>query len=71
MDGEEIYEIFAKITATVVFIISWIYCIIAYGFLLGVALGWIPSLIVASILGALWPLVWIAVAFVIYTLLRY
>lgn len=44
------------ITAILTFIVSWIYCIAAYGFLLGVGLGWLPSIIVAIIAAALWPL---------------
>lgn len=38
------------------FIGTWIWCINEYGFLLGVGLGWLPSMIVAVIVGALWPL---------------
>lgn len=50
------------ITALIPFIGSWIYCIATYGFLFGVGLGWLPSLIVAVIAGALWPLTIVAVA---------
>ena len=55
--SEEDYELGAKITSWIVFIGSWIYCIAAYGFLFGVGLGWLPSLIVAVIAGILWPLI--------------
>ncbi|MBK7207660.1 MAG: hypothetical protein IPH91_05190 [Elusimicrobia bacterium] len=51
------YEIGFGITAFIIFVGSWIYCIANYGFLLGVGLGWLPSLIVAFIGGALWPLI--------------
>lgn len=51
------YQIGFAITACIVFIGSWIYCIIEYGFLLGVGFGWVPSIIVAVIAGALWPLI--------------
>lgn len=52
-----------------VFIGSWIYCIATYGYLLGVGLGWLPSVIVAAItatIGALiirfWRIaIWIAI----------
>lgn len=55
------YEIGALITAGVVFIGCWIYCIATYGFLLGVGLGWLPSWICAAIAACLWPLIAIAV----------
>lgn len=45
-----------KITAVIIFIGSWIYCIANYGFLFGVGLGWLPSLIVAFLASFLWPL---------------
>ena len=45
------------ITAVITFVICYIYCIATYGFLLGVGLGWLPSGIVARIVGYLWPLV--------------
>lgn len=47
----------ALFTGTIVFIGSWIYCIATYGYLLGVGLGWLPSIIVAVIAGFLWPFV--------------
>jgi len=45
-----------KISWVLIFIGSWIYCIASYGFLLGVGLGWLPSLIVASIGAFLWQI---------------
>lgn len=49
------------LTAIVVFVGAWIYCISEYGFLLGVGLGWLPAVITAIIVGALvgflWPLI--------------
>ena len=50
------YELGSKITFFIVFVASWIYCIASYGYLLGVGLGWLPSLIVACIVAFLWPL---------------
>ena len=38
------------------FAISYIYCIATYGFLFGLGLGWLPSLILATIVGFVWPL---------------
>jgi len=39
------------ITCFITFLASWIYSIATYGFFLGIAFGWIPSLIIAVILG--------------------
>jgi hypothetical protein len=50
------YEIGFRITAVITFIAAWIYCIVTYGFLLGVGLGWLPAIITAIVAGALWPL---------------
>ena len=36
---------------------TWIYCWVAYGFLLGFGLGWLPALILAPIVGFLWPVI--------------
>ncbi len=45
-----------------VFVGCWIYCIFAYGFLLGVGLGWLPALICGFLAAALWPLIILGVA---------
>jgi len=57
MEWDETYEIGYWITSLIIFVICYIYCIARYGFLLGVGLGWLPSGIVARIVGFLWPLV--------------
>jgi len=59
------YSIGFGITAFITFIGSWIYCIATYGFLLGVGLGWLPSIIVAVIAGVLWPLIAIAIVVIV------
>jgi hypothetical protein len=56
----DIYAVGAVVIGGLTFIVSWAYCVATYGFLLGFCLGWIPSAILATILGALWPLVVIA-----------
>lgn len=61
MYDEDVHTLGVAITAFIVFIGSWIYCIVEYGYLLGVGLGWLPSIIVAVIAGALWPLIAIAI----------
>lgn len=63
------YEIIAKIVAVPVFIGVWIYCIFAYGFLLGVGLGWLPAMIVAVIAGFLWPIILLAIGGIIFLIL--
>lgn len=50
------YEVIGGCIGAVVFIGCWIYCIASYGFLLGVGLGWLPSLIAALVAMILWPL---------------
>jgi hypothetical protein len=53
--GNEWYWIGYKISWGLIFVGCWIYCIATYGFLFGVGLGWLPSLIVAYIASLLWP----------------
>lgn len=57
MEWDDVYIGGAYITGFITFVICYIYCIATYGFLLGVGLGWLPSGIVARIVGFLWPLV--------------
>lgn len=56
------------ISWVVIFFGCWIYCIAAYGFLLGVGLGWLPSAIVASLASFLWPVLLIAVLILAWVL---
>ena len=49
-----LFEIISSIIAFVVFVGSWIYCINEYGYLFGVGLGWLPSIIVATLAYWLW-----------------
>jgi len=68
------YEIGFWITAVITFLTAWIYCIVSYGFLLGVGLGWLPAIITAIVAGALWPLVALlavlGVAFILLALIH-
>ncbi len=50
------YQVGAAITWFLIFIGAWIYCIAAYGFLLGVGLGWLAAGIAATVLCWFWPL---------------
>jgi len=49
MDGDKVYRTGYLITAVIVFIGCWIYCIGTYGYLVGLGVGWLPSMIVALI----------------------
>ena len=61
-----VYKVGAWITGILTFIVCWIYAISAYGFLLGVGLGWLPSGIVAVIAAYLWPLLLIGIILLVY-----
>ena len=52
MDG---YKVGAAITWFLIFIGAWLYCIVTYGFLLGVGLGWLAAGITATVLCWFWP----------------
>ena len=54
----EVGEIVGWFAGVLSFISSWIYCISAYGFLLGLGLGWLPSVFVAMISFAVLFLLW-------------
>lgn len=60
------YFIGCVITWLILFIGFWIYCIAAYGFFFGVALGWLPSGIAATVASFLWPLIALAVDFLVW-----
>jgi hypothetical protein len=59
-----------QIVGGLTFIISYIYCIAEYGFLFGFGLGWLPSMFLAAIVGALWPLVVIALIAIVVAFTR-
>jgi hypothetical protein len=67
-----LYALGALVTGGITFIVSYIYCIANYGFLLGVGLGWLHSFIVAVVAAILWPLIALALAavvcFVVYVI---
>lgn len=51
------HEKYGAVIGCIVFVISWIYCVMQYGYLFGVGLGWLPSLIVGFISFYVWPLI--------------
>ena len=68
--GQAIYIIVGLITGFAVFIGSWIYCIYEYGYLWGVGLGWLPSIIVGTIAGYLWPFLALAILWFVWQALK-
>lgn len=50
--------ILGGITAVVTFFGCWVYSVAAYGIFIGVALGWIPSLIIAGITWGIITVFW-------------
>lgn len=51
------YLIGVWITGIIVFFGIWIYAFVSWGFLIGLAIGWLPALIGGFIAGLLWPLI--------------
>jgi hypothetical protein len=49
---------FAGIAGLITFVGAYVYCIADYGFLLGLGLGWLPSGILAFIVGGVVYLLW-------------
>lgn len=59
MDWEDVVWIYAAgraVSYWIIFAVCWIYCIATYGFLFGVGLGWLPSIIVGYLGALIWPL---------------
>jgi hypothetical protein len=56
------------LTGFATFIGAYIYCVSAYGFLLGLGLGWIPSGIVAVIVSQIVRFLWGPIIFLIVVL---
>ncbi len=69
MDDNNWYKIGAIITGVISFFVIWIYSFFAWGFLIGLAIGWLPAIIGAGILALLWPLVALALAGLIILIL--
>ncbi|MCX6718742.1 MAG: hypothetical protein NTY81_04080 [Candidatus Staskawiczbacteria bacterium] len=63
------YTIGAVITGIIVFIGVWIYAIASWGFLIGIAIGWLPAIIAALIAGLLWPLIVFVIVIFIFLIM--
>jgi hypothetical protein len=71
MNASNWYWIGYWISWVLIFVGCWIYCVAEYGFLLGVGLGWLPSLIVALVASFFWPLLLLGVVWIIILLTRH
>jgi len=57
---ESVAASFAGLIGVIVFFGCWVYAIMTYGWFLGLALGWIPSIFIAGIAILLSPLIGVA-----------
>lgn len=55
MTTKDEYELVGLVFGVLTFFAIWVYAIFSWGFLLGIAAGWIPAIIGAIIVGGLWP----------------
>ena len=62
--GSELYWGITNLIGVITFISCWVYSIAASGFIIGVLIGWIPSLLVAVIIGVIWPFLAIIALFI-------
>lgn len=63
------YQTGAVITGGIAFVIAWVYAMLAYGFFLGLGLGWIPAMVIAQLAAILWPVVALMAGFVILSIM--
>ena len=61
----EIGAVAGVFAGSVTFLAAWIYCIFAYGFLLGVGLGWLPALITGFVVFGLMIFLWLPVMVIV------
>jgi hypothetical protein len=64
-------NVFGLIVGFITFASSWIYCMATYGFLFGVGLGWLPSIIVAFFAYLAAVLLWGPLAVLLALLVAY
>jgi len=55
MDGGDLYRVVGIIIGVLTFFGCWVYAYLEWGFLLGVGLGWLPSIFIAIIAGFIGP----------------
>lgn len=54
---DNLYQTIAFFVGIIAFVVIWIYAIVSWGFLLGIAIGWFPAIIGALLIGGLWGLI--------------
>ena len=69
-DAKGWHDDYSYLIGFLVFMVSWVYCIYTYGFLLGGGLGWIPSILAAVIAAVFWPFI-IVIALVYWAFLSW
>ena len=62
------YDDIGTIVGFIAFCVIWLVCSLNYGFL-GFALGWMPAMILAPVIGVLWPLLGTLLAFAVLAVL--
>jgi hypothetical protein len=65
---KSIYWVGFWVSFVLLFFGLWIYCLVGYGFIIGVLVGWLPSAIVAGIAAFVWPLVVILLVLLVHYL---
>jgi len=64
-------ESWLAVTGGIAFFVSWGYCVAEYGFLLGLGLGWLPSIFVAFLAAIFWPFLLMAVVLFVAVLMGF
>jgi|GEM_PF-1224333 len=62
------YLVIGWIVGFICFTGIWIYAFNTWGFLIGLAIGWLPALIGGLIAGFLWPLILVAIVVIAFLL---
>lgn len=55
MDTEGCYAFGAFVTWVLAFLAGMVYAVSAWGWFLGVGVGWLPAAVVALVVAVLWP----------------
>ncbi len=63
------YLVVAWIIGVITFFAIWVYSFISWGFLIGLAIGWLPALIGGFIIGIIWPAVLLVIVAAVLLLL--
>lgn len=51
------YLLIGWFIGVIIFVCIWIYAFVSWGFLIGLAIGWLPAIIGGIISGLIWPLI--------------